>query len=68
MTTIDNESPPGAWKEELKRMPWKFSQNQQVEFALAEIRARGLHQEAAILAHEIQVLKNEVEDLRQAKK
>ena len=64
MTTIDNESPPGAWRDEIARMPWKYSQNQKVDWALAELRIRGMWTEASILAQEINVLKAELESLR----
>ncbi len=61
---IDNESPPGSWKDEMERMPWKYSQNQKVDWALAELRIRGLWTEATVLANEINVLKAELESLR----
>ena len=62
--TIDNTSPPGAWKNEMERMPWKYSQQVKVEQALASIRNAGLQLEAHTLAMEIATLKNEIEDLR----
>lgn len=62
--TIDNVSPPGAWKSELERMPWKFSQQAKVEQALASIRGAGFQLEANILAMEITTLKSELELLR----
>ena len=61
---VDNESPPGSWKDEMERMPWKYSQNQKVDWALAELRIRGLWTEATVLANEINVLKAELESLR----
>jgi hypothetical protein len=61
---VDNESPPGSWKDEMERMPWKYSQNQKVDWALAELRIRGLWTEATVLANEINVLKAELEALR----
>ena len=61
---VDNESPPGSWKDEMERMPWKYSQNQKVDWALAELRIRGLWTEATVLANEINVLKVELEALR----
>ena len=53
--TIDNESPAGAWANELKAAPWGYGQerDQRVESALASIRMRGLWSEASILAAEI---------------
>ena len=65
--SVDNESPPGAWKAELERMPWKFTQNQKVHWALAELRIRGMWTESAILANEINTLRAEVEALRNEK-
>ena len=62
--TIDNESPPGAWKDEMARMPWKYSQQVKVEEALASIRRAGFVLEANLLAQEISVLKAELEALR----
>jgi hypothetical protein len=61
---VDNESPPGSWRDEIERMPWKYSQNQKVDWALAELRIRGLWTEATVLANEINVLKAELESLR----
>ncbi len=62
--TIDNESPPGAWRDEMARMPWKYSQQAKIEQALAEIRRNGFVNEANTLAQEISVLKAELEHLR----
>jgi hypothetical protein len=64
MTIIDDESPPGAWADEMKRMPWKYSQQVKVDDALAALRKGGFLFEANILAQEINVLKAEVEALR----
>lgn len=61
---IDNESPPGSWKAEMERMPWKYSQQARIEQALAEIRRNGFVNEANTLAQEISVLKAELEHLR----
>jgi hypothetical protein len=61
---IDDQSPPGAWKSELERMPWKYSQQMKVDQALASIRNAGLHYEAHVLAMEIATLKNELEAFR----
>ena len=65
--TIDNVSPAGAWKSEMERMPWKYSQQVKVEQALASIRSAGLQLEANILALEITTLKSELELLRNAR-
>lgn len=62
--TIDNKSPPGAWRDEMARMPWKYSQQAKIEQALAEIRRNGFVNEANTLAQEISVLKAELEHLR----
>lgn len=67
MTTIDDESPPGAWRDEIERMPWKFTQNEKVHWALAEVRMRGMWTEASILATEINTLNAEIEALRNEK-
>ena len=62
--TIDNVSPAGAWKTEMERMPWKYSQQAKVEQALASIRSAGFQLEANVLALEITTLKSELELLR----
>ena len=65
MATVDNESPPGSWKDEMDRMPWRYSQQTKVNEALASIRQAGLVLEANILAQEISVLKAELAALRE---
>lgn len=65
MVTVDNESPPGSWKNEMDRMPWRYSEQVKVEQALATIRQAGLPVEANILAQEISVLKAELAALRE---
>ena len=62
MKIVDDESPPGAWKEEMDRMPWKFSHKTTVEKALASIRNAGLLLEANVLAMEIRTLQIELEN------
>lgn len=63
---IDNESPPGSWRREMDKMPWRYApQQQRVEWALATIRGRGMFDAADILAQEINALKAEVEALRE---
>ena len=66
LLVIDNESPPGAWKTEMERLPHGYGQNQgqQVQFALAEIRQRGLWEQAAVLEREIKTLQTELAYLR----
>lgn len=62
--TIDTVSPPGAWKSEMERMPWKYSQEVKVAQALNAIRGAGFLLEANVLALEITTLKHELEALR----
>lgn len=62
--TIDNVSPPGAWRDEMERMPWRYSQQVKIDEALASLRKAGLQLEANLLALEITKLKNELEALR----
>ena len=62
--SVDNESPPGSWKAEMERMPWRYSQQTKVNEALASIRQAGFALEANVLAQEISVLKAELEALR----
>lgn len=64
MAGVDNESPPGAWRDEMARMPWRYSQQVKVEEALATIRRAGFMLEANLLAQEINILKAELESLR----
>ena len=64
MAQIDDMSPPGSWKTEMERMPWKYSQQAKLEDALASIRKAGFVLEANLLVQEISVLKAELEALR----
>ena len=61
---IDDKSPPGSWKSEMERMPWRYSQQAKIDEALASIRKSGMALEANLLAQEINVLKAELEHLR----
>lgn len=63
---IDNQSPPGSWKNEMNAAPWGYGQSQdnKVQFALAEVRSHGMWTEAAVLEQEIVTLKAELESLR----
>jgi hypothetical protein len=63
MSAIDNESPPGSWQREIELQPWKYPQQMKVEWALYEIRLRGLRTEAEILGQEITFLKAELKIL-----
>jgi len=55
-----------AFEQELRAAPWGYGQNQQqqVQFALAEIRQRGLWEQAAVLEREIKTLQTELSYLR----
>ena len=61
---IDDKSPPGSWKTEMERMPWRYSQQTKIDEAFASIRKSGMALEANLLAQEINVLKAELEHLR----
>ena len=63
--TIDNESPAGAWANELKAAPWGYGQERdwRIDNALAAIRMRGLWSEASTLVAEINSLKAEIHRL-----
>jgi hypothetical protein len=62
---IDDQSPPGAWKDEMKAAPWGYGQSQQmlVERSLENIRRAGLSDEATVLTLELLTLRNELEYL-----
>jgi len=64
--TIDNESPAGAWANELKAAPWAYGQERdwRIDNALAAIRMRGLWSEASTLVAEINSLKAEIARLQ----
>jgi len=47
-------------------MPWKYSQQVKIEEALASIRRAGFQIEANLFAQEINVLKTEIEALRES--
>jgi hypothetical protein len=66
--SVDDQSPPGAWRDEMARMPWRYSQQTKVNEALANIRQAGLALEANVLALELTTLKNELEALRGQKR
>ncbi len=55
----DNESPPGAWAEEMRRAPWAFGQKkpETVDEVLQFLRQKGYEREAAILTREFAVIK-----------
>ena len=62
--TVDNISPPGAWRTELDRRGFKSDQDMRIDDAMATIRMRGLWTEAAILTAEIAALKAEIYRLK----
>lgn len=64
--TIDNESPAGAWANELKAAPWGYGQERdwRINNALAAIRMRGLWSEASTLVAEINSIKAEIARLK----
>jgi hypothetical protein len=62
--TVDNISPPGAWRTELDRRGFKSDQDMRIDDALAAMRMRGLWTEASILAFEITALKAEIHRLQ----
>ena len=63
---IDDQSPPGAWKDEMNAAPWGYGQSQQklLERSLDNIRRAGLFDEATVISLEINTLKTELETLR----
>jgi len=67
---IDDQSPPGAWKNEMAAAPWGYgqSQSQQVHQALTDIRAKSLWIQAEVLEREIITLKLELESVRHGRK
>ena len=60
---VDNDSPPGAWANELRAAPWGYGQYKRptVEEALWNVRKSGLSHEANVLAAEIAGLRAEIE-------
>jgi hypothetical protein len=64
--TVDDMSPPGAWKDEMNAAPWGYGQSQQklLERSLENIRRAGLFNEATVISLEINTLKTELEALR----
>lgn len=63
---VDNDSPPGSWKEEMERAPWAFGQPRKISYtdALAYMRLRGLGNEADVIAAEIYRLNDEIGRLK----
>lgn len=67
MEQVDKDSPPGSWRDEIDRMPWKYgdSKTHTLNNCLAQIRFRGLWAEANYLAQEITALRAEIANLRE---
>jgi hypothetical protein len=63
MTTVDNQSPPGAWADEIRAAPWRFKPLPSTHELLARVRAAGLTHEANELAREIEALRAQVQYL-----
>jgi hypothetical protein len=63
---IDNESEPGSWERELKKMPWGYGQSQTttVQKALEDLRFYNFLKQADTLEQEILTLRRELESLR----
>jgi hypothetical protein len=61
--TIDRESPPGAWADEIRAAPWRFKPLPSTHELLARVRAAGLTTEANELAREIEALRAQVQYL-----
>lgn len=61
MVIIDNESPPGAWEQELQRAPWAYGQRKPptIDEVLWIMRRHGLTVEADIIVAELTRLKAE---------
>jgi len=68
--TIDKESPPGAWAEELKAAPWGYGQSQakKVDVALTNVYRAGLYEEHRVIQMELNILKTELELLRNVRR
>lgn len=64
--TVDNDSPPGAWKNEMARMSWGFGQSQSrtVHDVIITLRKAGMWDEANLLDKEFTALKAEIERLK----
>jgi len=67
---VDKESPPGAWADELRAAPWGYGQSQakKVEVALNNVQKAGLWDEYRVIHMELNILKAELELLRNARR
>jgi hypothetical protein len=61
--TIDDQSPPGAWADEIKAAPWRFKIVPNLNDALARIRAAGLGAEADLIGQELLSLRAQIHHL-----
>ena len=66
---VDKEYPPGAWADELRAAPWGYGQSQakKVEVALNNVQKAGLWDEYRVIHMELNILKAELELLRNAR-
>lgn len=62
--SIDKESPPGAWKTEMERMPWRYSDEVQFNRALDSLRSNKFAYEAVIIMNEFNRLHAEIDRLK----
>ena len=64
--SIDDQSPPGSWANELKAAPWGYGQGRKttIEKALAAVHGSGLWEESILLAQEISLLRTEIDRLK----
>jgi len=56
---VDNESPAGAWAEELKRIPWGYGQQREpsLEEIYAKLRRGGFSREVDLIQRYIEIVK-----------
>jgi hypothetical protein len=56
---VDNESPAGAWAEELKRMPWGYGQQREpsLEEIYAKLRRGGFSKEVDLIQRYVEMVK-----------
>lgn len=56
---IDQESPAGAWAEELKRMPWGYGQQREpsLEEIYAKLRREGFTREVDLIQRYVEMVK-----------
>jgi hypothetical protein len=56
---VDEESPAGAWAEELKRMPWGYGQQREpsLEEIYAKLRRGGFSREVDLIQRYVETVK-----------